>query len=52
MNLDHLRPETIATRIYAVGDVHVRLDLPLRLEAEINDDLGSASTREPTRPAF
>jgi serine/threonine protein phosphatase 1 len=47
MNLDDLRPETTATRIYAVGDVHGRLDLLLRLEAEINDDLAARPTPAP-----
>ena len=47
MNLDDLRPETTATRVYAIGDVHGRLDLLLRLEAEIRNDLEAQPTAAP-----
>jgi len=47
MNLDDLWPNTTATRIYAVGDVHGRLDLLLRLEAEIRIDLEARPTDAP-----
>lgn len=46
MNLDDL-PETVATRVYAVGDVHGRLDLLIRLEAEIHKDLEARPTEAP-----
>jgi len=47
MNLDDLRPNTTATRVYAMGDVHGRLDLLLRLEAEIRIDLEARPTEAP-----
>lgn len=47
MNLDDLRPNTTATRVYAVGDVHGRLDLLLRLEADIRNDLEARPTEAP-----
>jgi serine/threonine protein phosphatase 1 len=47
MNLQDLRPDTTATRVYAVGDVHGRLDLLLRLEAEIHKDLAAWPTSAP-----
>jgi serine/threonine protein phosphatase 1 len=47
MNLDGLRPDTTATRVYAVGDVHGRLDLLLRLEAAIRNDLEARPSAAP-----
>lgn len=47
MNLDDLQPETTATRVYAVADIHGRLDLLLRLEAQIREDLAARPTAAP-----
>jgi serine/threonine protein phosphatase 1 len=47
MNLKDLRPETTATRVYAIGDIHGRLDLTVRLETVIRADLDRRPTDEP-----
>jgi len=47
MDLRNLRPETTATRIYAVGDIHGRLDLMIELETVIRADLRARPTAEP-----
>lgn len=47
MNLDDCRPDKNATRVYAVGDVHGRLDLLLRIEAAIRDDLRAEPAEAP-----
>ena len=43
----HDLPQADATRIYAVGDVHGRLDLLLRLQAAIRADLDARPTAAP-----
>lgn len=47
LDLAALRPEATATRIYAVGDIHGCLDLLIRLEAAIRDDLSARPTDKP-----
>jgi len=47
MNLESLLPETIATRVYAIADIHGRLDLLIGLETTIRADLDARPTAEP-----
>jgi serine/threonine protein phosphatase 1 len=47
MNLIDLPPDTSATRVYAVGDIHGRLDLLLTIAAQIRQDLAVRPTEAP-----
>lgn len=47
MDLTRIEPNTTATRIYAVGDIHGRLDLLLSIEAQIREDLKARPTEAP-----
>jgi serine/threonine protein phosphatase 1 len=47
IDLAALAPDTVASRVYAVGDIHGRLDLLLRIEAQIEADLAVRPTASP-----
>ncbi|HEX7931192.1 MAG TPA: metallophosphoesterase family protein [Sphingomicrobium sp.] len=47
MNLEELQRETSATRVYAVGDIHGRLDLLMEIEQAIEADLDARPTNAP-----